>query len=178
LVIDSVTHSGNISCNHSLVCLTVKYMLVLCANFGNVHEKYFMVSISYSCLKALTIILLLIMAAHSNGHTIIFWPCGFFFLSSSSICLSFPCLISAVADWVSTILLHMVWPWANLECRSEMCCVRLPGNAGPKKSPSGHHRTTLSGYIFTAKAYIDNRKKLVKQKCLPHMSSNMVNLAY
>jgi len=22
----------------------------------------------------------------------------------------FPCLISAVADWMSTILLHMVWP--------------------------------------------------------------------
>jgi len=41
----------------------------------------------------------------------------------------------------------------------------------PKKSPSGHHRTTLPGYIFTTKAPIDNRKKkLVKQQCLPHMS--------
>jgi len=28
-----------------------------------------------------------------------------------------------------------------------------------QKSPSGHHRTTLSGYIFTTKAHIDNRKK-------------------
>jgi len=28
-----------------------------------------------------------------------------------------------------------------------------------KKSPSAHHRTTLSGYIFTTKARIDNRKK-------------------
>jgi len=28
-----------------------------------------------------------------------------------------------------------------------------------KKSPSGHHRTTLSGYIFATKACIDNRKK-------------------
>ena len=28
-----------------------------------------------------------------------------------------------------------------------------------KKSPSGHHRTTLSGYIFATKARIDNRKK-------------------
>jgi len=28
-----------------------------------------------------------------------------------------------------------------------------------KKSPSGHHRTTLSGYIFATKAHIDNRKK-------------------
>ena len=28
-----------------------------------------------------------------------------------------------------------------------------------KKSPSGHHHTTLSGYIFATKACIDNRKK-------------------
>ena len=39
-----------------------------------------------------------------------------------------------------------------------------------KKSPSGHHRTTLSGYIFATKARIDNRKKPVKQQCLPNMS--------
>jgi len=45
---------------------------------------------------------------------------------------------------------------ANLECISEMCCTWLAGNAGPKKSPSGHHRTTLSGYIFATKACIDN----------------------
>jgi len=33
--------------------------------------------------------------------------------------------------------------------------------------PSGHHRTTLSGYIFATKALIDNRKtKLVKQYLL------------
>jgi len=53
----------------------------------------------------------------------------------------------------------MVWPSANLECRSEICCARLAGNTGRKKSPSGHHRTTLSGYIFATKAHIDNRKK-------------------
>jgi len=28
-----------------------------------------------------------------------------------------------------------------------------------KNSPSGHHRTTLSGYIFASKACIDNWKK-------------------
>jgi len=39
-----------------------------------------------------------------------------------------------------------------------------------KNSPSGHHYTTLSGYIFATKAYIDNRKKLVKQQYFPHMS--------
>jgi len=30
-----------------------------------------------------------------------------------------------------------------------------------KKSPSAHHRTDLSGYIFTAKACVDNRKNLL-----------------
>jgi len=38
------------------------------------------------------------------GQAIIFLPCGFY-LSSF-----FPRLISAVGDWMSTILPHMVWP--------------------------------------------------------------------
>jgi len=33
-----------------------------------------------------------------------------------------------------------------------------------QKSPSGHHRTTSTGYIFAIKARIDNRKKLIKQQ--------------
>jgi len=41
------------------------------------------------------------------GQTIIFLPCSFFLLLSSSF---FPRLISAVGDWMSTILLHMAWP--------------------------------------------------------------------
>jgi len=44
-----------------------------------------------------------------------------------------------------------------------------------KKSPSGHHRTTLSGYIFATKARIDNRKNLLSSKYLLQMSPNMVS---
>jgi len=44
-----------------------------------------------------------------------------------------------------------------------------------QKLPSGHHRTTLSGYIFAIKAHIDNRKKFVKQQCIPHMCYDTVN---
>jgi len=43
----------------------------------------------------------------------------------------------------------------------------------PKKSPKiaiWAHPTTLSGYIFATKAFIDNRKKLVKQQYLLYMS--------
>jgi len=56
-----------------------------------------------------------------------------------------------------------------------MYCAQFAGNAGPKKwpkkSPSGHHHTTLSGYIFATKARIDNREKFVKQQYLLHMCS-------
>jgi len=41
-----------------------------------------------------------------------------------------------------------------------MCCTQLAGNAGPQKIaknlPSGHHCTTLLGYVFATKARIDN----------------------
>ena len=53
----------------------------------------------------------------------------------------FPRLISAVGDWMSTILWHMVWstPSVNLECRSETCCARLAGNTGRKKVAKNRH---------------------------------------
>jgi len=38
-----------------------------------------------------------------------------------------------------------------------------------KNSPSGHHRTTLSGCIFATKTCIDNRGNIVKQQYLLHM---------
>jgi len=44
-----------------------------------------------------------------------------------------------------------------------------------KNSPSGHHRTTLSVYIFAAEARIDDPKKIVKQQCLATYAHNMVN---
>jgi len=50
---------------------------------------------------------LLLWPPYGIGQAIIFLPCGFFlsfFLSS------FHRLISAAADWMSTILPHMVWP--------------------------------------------------------------------
>jgi len=40
-----------------------------------------------------------------------------------------------------------------------------------KKFAIWHHRITYSGYILATKARTDNRKKLVKQQCLPHTFS-------
>ena len=56
-----------------------------------------------------------------------------------------------------------------------MCCTRLAENTGRKNSPSGHHRTNLSGYIFATKACIDNRKKLLNSNIFPTCPYNMVN---
>jgi len=68
----------------------------------------------------------------------------------------------------------------NLRCRSETCCTRLAENTVSKKSrqksPSGHHHTNLSGYIFATKARIDNRKKnWLSSNTSSTCSHNMVN---
>jgi len=45
-----------------------------------------------------------------------------------------------------------------------------------QKSPSGHHPTTLSGYIFATKACMDNRKKnFLSSNIYPTRPHNMVN---
>ena len=123
-----------------------------------------------SSIRATGVVIIsdLLWSPYVIGQTIIFSSCGFF------LSVFFPRLISAVANWMSAILPHMVCDLsANLRCRSEPCCTRLAENTGRKsrqRSPSGHHRTTLSGYIFATKAHIDNRKKLVKQQYVLQMS--------
>ena len=61
-----------------------------------------------------------------------------------------------------------------------MCCTWLAENTGrkndAKKSPSGHHPTNLSGYIFATEACIDNRKKnLLSSNTSSTCTHNMVN---
>jgi len=56
-----------------------------------------------------------------------------------------------------------------------MCGTWLAGNAGRKKVAKNRHLGAIaqlykSGYIFATKARIDNRKKLVKQRYVLHMS--------
>jgi len=46
-----------------------------------------------------------------------------------------------------------------------------------KKSPSAHHRTTLSGYIFATKARIDNMKKLLSSNTSSTRPGNMMNFS-
>ena len=59
-----------------------------------------------------------------------------------------------------------------------MYCTRLAGNEGRKKSLSGHHHTTLSGYISTTKARVDNQKKnLLSSNISSTCPHNMVNFS-
>jgi len=44
-----------------------------------------------------------------------------------------------------------------------------------KNLPSGHHRTNLSGCIFTTEAFIDNRKNLLNSDIFSTYPNNMVN---
>jgi len=49
-----------------------------------------------------------------------------------------------------------------------------------KNLPSGHHLTTLFGYIFATKAHIDNRKNFLSSNIsstCPHSMVNFVPLA-
>jgi len=85
------------------------------------------------------------------------------FLSSSSFFPFFSCLISAVADWMSTILLCMVWPYCKFRIQVwnmlHTACWKCRTQKIGKKSPYAHHHTTLLSYILATKACINNRKK-------------------
>ena len=104
------------------------------------------------------------------GQTIIFLPCGFFLLFSSS--FSSPNLSRRRLDVCRTsthgVALVRILN-AGLKCTAR-CSLEMQDAKKSQKSPSGHHRTTLSGYIFVTKAHIDNRKKLIKQQYLLHAS--------
>ena len=69
------------------------------------------------------------------------YACLFFFLLS----FFFPRLISAAADWMSTIYFH-TWCGlsANLRRRSETCCKRLAENTGRKKVAKSRHLGTIA----------------------------------
>jgi len=60
-----------------------------------------------ACYSTLEIDVIFIWPPCVADADIIFLPCGFFLLF---IFFFIPRLISAVADWMSTILPHMMWP--------------------------------------------------------------------
>jgi len=55
-------------------------------------------------------LLLLLWSPYVISQTVIFLPRDFFLSIYLSSFFFFPHLISAIGDWMSTILLHMAWP--------------------------------------------------------------------
>jgi len=91
----------------------------------------------------------------------------------------FPRLISAVADWMSTILPHMVCLSASLRCRSETCCTRLAKNTGRKKSPKIRHLGTVAQLCRAISSQLRHisaiAKKSLDSNISPTSPHNMVN---
>jgi len=76
---------------------------------------------------------------------------------------------------------NTVWPGLRPTCTPSFVLIRptvwpqYTNVTGRKKSPFGHHRTTLPGYIFGTKACIDNRKNLLNSDASSTCPDNMVN---
>jgi len=100
--------------------------------------------------------------------------------SSIYLLLLFPRLSQRSQTGCSPYFCTWCGPSAKLECRPEMCCMRLTRNAGPKNcqkftiwAPSHN----FVGYIFATKARIDNRKKnLLNSNVSPTGPHNMAEL--
>jgi len=61
-------------------------------------------------LNAFDFMQIILWSPYGIGQAIIFLSCGFYLSFFLSFYLSsFPCLISAVTDWMSTILPHVMW---------------------------------------------------------------------
>jgi len=91
----------------------------------------------------------------------------------------FPRLISAVRHWMSTILPHMVWLSANLECMSETCCTRLAENTGRKNDAKNRHLGTIPQLCRAISSQLRHESTIGKNLLSSNISStcpcNMVN---
>jgi len=72
-------------------------------------------------------------------------------------------------------------PSANLECRSETCCVQLAENGGPKKPPKIGHLGTITQFCWAISSQLRHISTIGKNLLSSNISStcphNMVNLA-
>jgi len=119
-------------------------------------------------------IFILFMAAHvTNADINIFLPCSFF--------LSFFLALSQRPQSGCLPYFH-TWcgPSAHLECRSKCTArgsLKYRTQKIAKTSPSRHHRTTLSGCIFSTKAYIDSRKNMFNSNISSTCPDNMAKFS-
>ena len=155
--------TGRTPCRYDTICSVSLGELADCRSCDNCVTLHHRSSNSYS---------LTALRDRADHYIFALW----FLLSSSSsfffLSFFFSRLISAVADWMYTIVAQRCGLGANLRCRSEKCCTRLAENTRRKKSPKTCHLGTIGQlcwaipYIFATKARINNRKKLLNSTCL------------
>jgi len=101
--------------------------------------------------------------------------CGFYLSSSSSFSFSSPNLSGRRLD------VYHTWcgPSANLQCRSEMCCMWFAGNAGPKKLPKIRHLGTIAPLCLAISSQLRHvstiGKKVLNSNAFPTCAHNIVN---
>ena len=127
-----------------------------------------------------SLILASLWSPYVIGQTIIFLPCDFNLFSFFFFLLFFFArLISAVANWMSTILHTWCGLSANLECRSETCCTRLAENTGRKKVDKNRHLGTIPQLCRAISSQIRHVSTIGKKLLSSNISSicphNMVN---
>ena len=104
---------------------------------------------------------------------------SFFFLS-----ILFPRLISAVADWMSSLPYFHTWCGfsANLEYMSEMCCMWHAENTGCKKRPKIRHLGTIKQLCRPVSSQLRHVSTIGKNLLNSNISSiclhNMANFGW
>ena len=104
-----------------------------------------------------------------TGQTIIFSCCGYFFMAA--LCNRAGHYIFALWFLSSSFVFYLLFSSPILSGHR----LDVYHKKSRQKSPSGHHRTTSSGYIFANKAHIDNRKKILRSNMSSTCPHNMVN---
>ena len=125
---------------------------------------------SRRCLR----FIILIMGALWNraGHYI--FALWFLLLSS----FFFPRLISAVAKWMSTVLLHIVWPYCEFRMQVWNVLRAARWKYRTQKWRKNRHLGTMAQLYWAVSSqlrHIDNRKNLLSSNTSSTCPRNMVN---
>jgi len=120
-----------------------------------------------------------VMTAYAIGHAIIFLSCGIFLLSF------FLLFFLALSQRSQIGCLTYFRKWCGLsanlvlECMSYMCCTRLAGNAGPKKSPKIGRLGNIAHLCRAISSQLRHvstiGKNLLNSNISPTCPHNMVN---
>jgi len=117
--------------------------------------------------------------SYGIGQAIIFLPCGFYLLLLHLLLLFF--LAYSQRSEIGCLPYFYTWRGlsANLECRSEMCCMRLDGNTGCKNYAKNRHLHTIAQLYQAVSSQLRHvstiGKNLLNSNIFSTCLHNMVN---